>query len=239
MPFWYNTPSEGSEYSNLACTDFANLNSLIKFDEVAFKSDDDFIYVFGYASDASDLIKVGDKDFKFTPQLITFKLAKKNYQKYDVKTKAKVDVEQSMIEKLMCQLLGELDFSDVYTGTMQLQTSNIINMLVTGKQLNGEPLPDVVKESMVSSYLSLKEIDEPKHIKVDALKLPEKKSWGGNGAKAQSELEKINDRLTFICNQLKVDYPSREFKSLSDIIVTLTMEPEAQKILDMATMLFS
>ncbi|TWH55512.1 hypothetical protein [Dulcicalothrix desertica] len=42
MPFWYNTPSEGSEYSNLACTDFAGLNSLIKFDEVAFKSDDDF-----------------------------------------------------------------------------------------------------------------------------------------------------------------------------------------------------
>ncbi|WP_201800715.1 hypothetical protein, partial [Dulcicalothrix desertica] len=84
MPFWYNTPSEGSEYSNLACTDFAGLNSLIKFDEVAFKSDDDFNYVFGYASDASDLIKVGDRDFKFTPQLITFKLAKKNYQKYDV-----------------------------------------------------------------------------------------------------------------------------------------------------------
>ena len=195
MPFWYSVPSEGSEYSNLACTDFAGLNSSIKFEEVAFKSDDDFNYVFGYASDASDLIKVGDRDFKFTPQLITFKLAKKNYQKYDVKTKSKVDVEQSMIEKLMCQLLDELDFGNVYTGSMLIQTSNIITMLVTGKQLDGSPLPDGVKESMVNTYLSLKEIDEPKHIKVDALKLPEKKLWGSGGAKAQSELEKLTDRL--------------------------------------------
>ncbi|TWH55511.1 hypothetical protein CAL7102_03655 [Dulcicalothrix desertica PCC 7102] len=134
----------------------------------------------------------------------------------------------------MCQLLDELDFGNVYTGTMQLQTSNIINMLVTGKQLNGEPLPDVVKESMVNSYLSLKEIDEPKHIKVDALKLPEKKSWGGGGAKGQTELEKLNDRLFFICTQLSVDYPSRQFKSLSDVLVTVGLEPDAKKMFDLA-----
>lgn len=234
MPFWYNTPSEGSEYSNLACTDYAVLNSLIKFEEVAFKFDDDFNYVFGYASDASDLIKVGDRDFKFTPQLITFKLAKKDYQKYDVKTKSKVDVQQSMIEKLMCQLLGELDFGSVYAGTMQLQTSSIINMLVTGKQLNGDPLPDAVKESMVSSYLSLKEIDEPKHIKVDALKLPEKKQWSGGGVKAQSEHEKLTDRLKFITEQLKIEYPSQNLVSLSDIHLLTQLEPTANLTIELA-----
>lgn len=233
MPFWYNTPSEGSEFSNLACTDFAALNSIINFEEVAIKSDDNFNYVFGFANNASDLIKVGDKDFKFTPQLITFKLAKKNYQKYDVKTKAKVDVEQSLIEKLMCQLLDELEASKVYRGTMQLQTSGIVKMLVENVDTQGKELPGVVRESMSSSYLSVVEVLEPKHIKIDALKLPEKKPWGGSGAKEQTEYEKLTDRLKFVAEQLKLEYPSKDIKSISDIHLLTSLEPSASLTLQM------
>lgn len=234
MPFWYNTPSEGSEYSNLACTDFATLNSIINFEEVGIKADDDFNYVFGYASNASDLIKVGDKDFKFTPQLITFKIAKKNYQKYDVKTKSKVDIEQSLIEKLMCQLISELDANKVYRGTMQLQTSGIVKMLVENTDTQGKELPGVVRESMINSYLSLVEVFEPKYIKIDALKLPEKKSWGNGSAKLQTEYEKLTDRLKFITEQLKVEYPSQNLVSLSDIHLLTQLEPAANLTIELA-----
>ncbi len=236
MPFWYNAASEGSEFNSLACTDWNQINSMIQFDELGVKSDDEFHHLFGWATSATDVIKVGEKDFKWTPQLVTIKIARKNYQKYDRVAKKKVDAEQSTIEKLLCKLLESYDLSKVYKASVQFQHSNIVKMLVDGVDTMGNPMPDMVFDSMSSSYLSMEDVAEPGHIKLDKLQLPSKTNWGG-GSKGQTEYERLNDRIKFATEQIKLAYPTLEIASVVDISNALEAVPGMASVWDITSQL--
>lgn len=236
MPFWYNAAEGESKFNSLVCSDWNQINSMIQFDELGVKSDDEFHHLFGYASSATDVIKIGERDFKFTPQLLTVKIARKNYQKYDRTAKKRVDAAQSTIEKLICKLLESYDLSKVYKASVQLQQSNIVQMLVDGVDTMGKPMPDMVFDSMSSSYLSMTEVEQPEHIKPDELQLPSKGNWGG-GSKAQSEYERLSDRLKFVSEQIKAAYPALEIASAHDIANALETTPGIASVWDITCQL--
>jgi hypothetical protein len=237
MPFWYNAASEGSKFNSLACTDWNQVNSMVQFDELAVKSDEEFHHLFGHANSATDVIKVGEKDFKWIPQLVTIKIARKNYQKYDRVAKKKVDAEQSTIEKLICKLLESYDLSKVWKANIQFQHSNIVQMLVDGVDTMGKPMPDMVFDSMSSSYLSMSEVTEPQHIKPDELQLPKAGNWSG-GKASQTEYEKISDRMKFATEQIKLAFPTVEATSVFDIANSLEKVPGLASVWDIITQFF-
>jgi len=208
MAGFYNAPKDGAKFSSVAFTDMTSVNSEIKFDELRFIADDDFYHLYLNAHKFTDLVKVGDKDWKFTEQLTSFKIARKNYEKWSQKEQKKLATEQSRVEKLVCKILDDLDGNQTYSGFLQLQDGNGIDAILTGTQ-NGKDVSAMVP-MLLETYGSF-EVTEASKIS-DADVVAPKKSSGSYGAKAQTELEKLNDRLNFIRTQLTILYP--EFQVL-------------------------
>jgi hypothetical protein len=236
MPFWYNVASEGSKFNSVACTDWNQINSMVTFDEVAVKSDDEFYYFFGWASNVTDVIKVGEKNFNWEPQLLTLKIARKNYQKYDRNLKKKVDAEQSTVEKLICKLVETYDLSKVYKTAIQVQNSNLVKMLADGVDTVGNPMSKELYDQMSGSYLTMTEVLQPIHIKPDELQLPSKGNWGGSKG-GQSESERLADRMLFINQQVKLAFPGIEISSVADICATLESTPGMAVLWDIISQL--
>jgi hypothetical protein len=225
MPFWYNEKAEGSKFNSVACTDWATLNSNLNFDELAVKSDDEFHHLFGWCVSATDIIKMGEKNFKWEPQLLTFKIARKNYEKYDRTLKKRVPAEQSSTEKMFCKLLESLNLEKVYKAKLSLQYNNIVEMVLTEKDGSGQVLPESMVSVLAANFLVVSEVSEPEHIKLDELTLPAKGNWSGGGSKGQTEYEKLNDRFKFISEQITLAYPTAEIKSAWDIAHSLEAIP--------------
>jgi len=198
MAGFYNVPKDGAKFSSVAFTDMTSVNSEIKFDELRFIADDDFYHLYLNAHKFTDLVKVGDKDWKFTEQLTSFKIARKNYEKWSQKDQKKLPVEQSRVEKLVCKIFDNLDPAVTYTGFLQLQDGNGIDAILTGV-MNGRDVSEMVP-TLLETYGSF-EVGTADKI-TDADVVAPKKSGGSYGAKAQTEFEKLNDRLSFIKTQI-------------------------------------
>jgi hypothetical protein len=216
MAAFYNEGKDGSKFATIAITDWSTVNSSVEFDELRFASDDDFYYLFAQATKFTDVLKVGDKDWKFSPQLVTFSAARKTVQKWNKAEGKKVDTPQSDVERLVCFLLDKLDAEKAYGGFISLQNTNFIKTAIEGKDAQGKDVPEVVREQILGTLGSLYEV-ETELIPKDDIKVPAKKAWGNGGSKGQTELEKLGDRLTFIAGQLKASGIEYEVKSVYDL----------------------
>jgi hypothetical protein len=208
MPIWYNEAKDGSIFSSASITDWNTVNSTIVFDELAFRSDENFYYLFMYAKTFTDLMNVGVKNWEFKPCLIQIKIARiEKYQKYDFKEKKNVEGVQSLPEKLLCNQLENLEESKFYSGKITLRSGEQVIGLVTGiHPSDGKPIPDDIKNYLLNEYFRFEEITEPIYLKADDLKLPAKKSYSGSSQ--QSELAKIQDREKYIYGVLKQVFPA-------------------------------
>jgi len=213
MSGWYNAPKDGAKFSSVAFTDMNSVNSEIQFDELRFTSDDEFYHLYFNATKFGDIVKVGDKDWKFTEQLTSIKIARKNYEKWSSKEGKKVPTEQSRVEKLVCKIFDDLDSTVSYQGFLQLQDGNGIDAILTGT-MNGKDVSAMVP-TLLETYASFTPTDANKITDADVV--APKKSGGSYGAKAQTELEKLNDRLSFIRTQLTVVYPDFQVLSVHSI----------------------
>jgi hypothetical protein len=221
MPYWYNEPGKDEKFATVVTSNYEELNSQVEFSEITSRKDDDFSYLFGWITKITDTKKYGNNDWKFEPQLLMLKFARKNYEKWDSKQKKKVPTEQHPIEKLTCQAVDTLDETKVYSGKMLLQNGNIINMLLTKSDAGNTPMSDEMYNMMLSSYFSFTEIESCEHLPVDEIKLPAKSGggYGGYGAKSQSEYDKLTDRVKFAVEQLKLAIPDKaeHVNNLKDI----------------------
>ena len=210
MVFWYNPPKD-SKFASLNCSDWKQVNSKIEFDELRFCSSDEFYYIYARCSKFSGVQKMGEKDFtidsKTEPVFLTFKVARKDYDKWDYKEKKQVPTEQSRLEKWICKIVDGLDPTKAYTGKLDLQDSNILDIYLSGLDTGGNPIDENLLKTMQATSVSLEPI-EPTHISDDEVKLPVDNKTKGSfgGSKGQTELERLNDRLAFMCQQVcKID----------------------------------
>lgn len=231
MPFWYNDAVEPSKFASLVRTDWKDVNTSISVEELAIKQDDDFYHLFMYANSATDVINTkGGRDWRFMPQLVTLKIAKKDYKKYDYKSKKQIDVTQSRIEKLFTKLLSNYDEGKVYFGGIALQDNNIADMVISELDPGGKPiLPDVLA-SLSSSFINLEEDLEPTYLSLDELKLPENKS---NSARSysQGEGQKLDDRLAFVLKEVNLVNCDIKATSMADVVRFIMNGKDAAPIL--------
>lgn len=216
MVLWYREPTKDSKFANLSCSeaDWESINSKIVFKEVAIKETDDFYHLFGYADEVTDIkFYDGGKNWKFEPQLIKFKVAKQDYNKYSKEEKKDVPAKQSVAEKFYCLCLKGFDQDKVYTGKIYFQMIPQIQMLIDG-QLNEQ-----LVEATITSMCSLTALTGASEIiKLDEIQLPTSKSSGyGSGSKAQSEAGRLDDRLQFLVKQLNLIFPDLAIDTLADL----------------------
>lgn len=200
--FWYIEPKEGQKYANIGCSGWNEANSRIEFDELVFIKDDDFYHVFAYATAFTEIQNFNNKSWKFEPQLVKFRVARKDYQKED-RDKNKVDVKQSRLEKWLCSLFQESEEGLVYRGWINLKDDSYCDLFVT-KELKGIPIDDVVLKQMMAMSLEWELLTEPptKINLEEDIKLPNGKGgYGKEYAKTQTESQKLSDRVKFVCEQ--------------------------------------
>jgi hypothetical protein len=225
MSFWYNTATDGEKFNSISCADWNQVNTNLEFDELAIKEDEDFYYLYGQFTKATDITKVGDKDWKFEPQLLTLKIAKKDYQKYSMKEKKRIPVSQSRVEKYYSKVFSGMNLTVIYSGKIQLQDSGFIDALLTGVDPNNNNvLPDAVLEMMASGFHAFKVVDEPTIIKPDEIKLPTKSGGNWGSGKSQTEYEKLGDRVKFVIEQFKLSIPHTEVNNFPELIKLMSNE---------------
>ncbi|HEY9658536.1 MAG TPA: hypothetical protein V6C65_08810, partial [Allocoleopsis sp.] len=179
----------------------------------------------------SDLVKMGEKDWRFEPQLITLQVAKAETVKfYDFKQKKQSERNQSFVEKLVCYALKDCDPGKAYKGFMVLQKAGAIELALAGVDTSGNPMPELVREQLLATAFKLEETDTTL-IPVDEVKVKEKKAWSSS-SKGQTEKEKMNDRLTFLIEQIRGYKPDLELKGLGDIIEACKADSSVQNLVD-------
>jgi hypothetical protein len=236
MPYWYNDVKEGEKFATPGQPKWEELNSAVTASECVVRNDEAYYYLFGWITSITDIKKYGNNDWKFEPQLMMLKFAKKDYEQYDKVSKKKVEVKQHTIEKLACKVFSTLDENIVYKSAMTLQSSNIVKMLVDGVDTLGNPMSDMMYNSMLASYFHFVPIlGIPEKLAEIEIKIPSKQSssFGFGGSKGQAEIEILNDRLKFAIEQLSVACPGMKITSLSDIAVGLVTYKDAPATWDL------
>jgi hypothetical protein len=217
--FWYIAPKEGQKYAMIGSSNWSDTASKVEFDELGFISEDDFYHVYAYATKFKGIASFGDKSWEFKPQLVKFRVARKDHEKED-KEKKKVVVTQSRLEKWICSLFGRLEEGKIYSGFINLQDDEFCLTLATGIDHNtGNQIPEEVLRQMEKMQAYVVEVTEPKHVLAEDIEIPKGKKggFGYGGSKGQTELEKLNDRVAFICQQLGFISPELKISNLAEI----------------------
>ncbi|WP_375501671.1 hypothetical protein [uncultured Nostoc sp.] len=241
--FYYIEPKKDDKYALVGNTDWANAYSMLEFTELGFCKDDDFYHLFAYAKKFTEINKYGDNNWKFEPQLIKMKVARKDYQKEN-KDKVKTDVKQSRLEKWICFMLDKLDDNQFYSGFISLKDDSMCETFITGLGMRGENIDAAVLAQMMSMSVSLLPLLEPPiHISTEDVQAPnyKNKGSGGFGGKpVQTEKEKLQDRLAFICeqvNKLSDGIPVENFAQLVDVIEASENPQGIKEIINLCTSL--
>lgn len=237
MSLYFNPPKEDSKYATVGGIDWENINSIVEFSELRSISDESHYYLYLYATKFTDLVKIGEKDWRFEPQLITLDIAKADVVKsYNAKEKKQVDRAKSDVEKLIGLALADKDPDKAYKGFFSLQSGGHLKITLSGKDTQGKEIPEVVQQQLLSTLFSLEETDT-ELVPVDDVKVKAKKAWS-NGSKGQSEYEKLSDRLKWIADQVKLANPEIEIKTLMDLADQCEANPKIQRLFDWSVSMF-
>jgi len=230
MTVWYNEPKEGAKFGSVGISDFTQCSSKIAFDELGIAENDECFQLFLYATKFTDLAKIGDKDFKVTaekPQLVTFKVKKKDCEVWSSKESKKVPSTQSKYEKWLCAKLAALDKSKIFKGHIEVEHT-MCSLLLEGK------LEGAAAEVVESELLKFESVDEPKFIKPEDLSIAAKKEWKSGGS-SQKESERIQDRLNFLVQNMKEFSSSvSELKTVADIVAITVENPDSFVVLQLS-----
>ncbi|MEH2172194.1 hypothetical protein [Nostoc sp.] len=241
--FYYIEPKKDDKFALVGNTDWTQAYSIFEFAELGFCSDDTFYHLFAYATGFTGINKFSEKNWKFEPQLIKMKVARKNYQKED-KEKNKVDVAQSRLEKWICWLLDSMDSSLIYSGFIKLQDDAMCDIFISGIGISGEQIDPTTLNQMLKMSAIFNPVAEPQYIKPEDVQLPKgfSNKGGYSGKPAQTELERLRDRLAFVCEQInKMDdsIPVENLAQLADVLSIAKNKEEVQVVFDLCTSLMS
>nr|MBD2342525.1 hypothetical protein [Calothrix sp. FACHB-156] len=240
----YVAPKENQKYASIGCSDWSQLHTKFVFDELAFISDDNFYHVFAHATEISNIEDFNNRSWKFDKGLVKFRVAKKDYEKED-KEKKKVAVAQSRLEKWVCKLFAEREEGVTYHGFINLQDDKYCELFVSGKDDDGSQIEPTMLARMEKMSATLEPVETVEHLSPEDFVLPTGKggfSKGGFGGKGQTELEKLNDRVAFICTQVNAmsDCPAiSDLGQLADLLEIVPNKKAIQKVFDLCIALIS
>jgi len=230
MTVWFNEAKDGAKFASVGISDYSQCSSKIAFDELGIAENDECFQLFMLATKFTDLAKNGDKDFKISadkPQLITFKVKKKDCEVWSSKEGKKVPSTQTRFEKWLCSKLSSLDASKIYCGNFEVEHT-MCSLLLEGK------LEDAAAEVVESELLKFESVDEPKFIKPEDLSIAAKKEWKSGGS-SQKESERIQDRLNFLVQNMKEFSSSvSELKTVADIVAITVENPDSFVVLQLS-----
>lgn len=226
MPFFYQEPGSNG-FAAISTTDWSKLNCRINFDELIVRDDDEYFYVFMYATVCDDILfykdKSVDRNWEFKPQKLILKSAKKESDR----------IKHSQCQKLFHKIFAELSQDKFYQGDMQILDSNIVNMLLSGTDNQGRDLGGVY-DSLLTSFWNAAET-QPEKLALDEIKIPQRSNKGGYSSPKQSEYEMLKDREKFLLEQVGC-------ASIHELVLLLQQGNEVSgnvaAILDIARMLY-
>jgi hypothetical protein len=227
----YSDPRKDSVFANVKPKDWNDANFTLKATEMRFLVTATSVFIFAMAEDVGEVVKwvdsKKDESFKWQPQLICIELHAKPYKKW----KAKEETQPAKVEQWACKKIGELDHTKAYKGMIAFQNNPMLDMFITGIAANGQTLPPETLAMMESTAWQVEETDT---TLVPADKVAAPKSGGGSwgGSSGQTELEKLNDRLEFIKQQLAASGATYEVKSVGDLspVVIDDLKGDNQKL---------
>lgn len=214
MTAYYNEKKSNDSYSTINVTNWSEVNVNCNFTELFYLKDDTFYYLFFHPIKVSGVSKYGaEKDWTVPNELTMLKIAHTKYDKKDWKTKETNTIEPYQIEVLIGSILEKHEPKTVYSGEFWLNNSNQV------EKINSGTYDKDIEDSLKETYLSLKKVDAPQHIKTEEISIPKSysNSYGGR-SNSQSEKDKINDRWNFIKEQIKIALPSVEIESINDLV---------------------
>jgi hypothetical protein len=198
MALWFSTELKG--FNQLG--DFLHLefdsskeSTRIDCDEIRFVPLDDGSIVIGMLATA--ISNVSSKvDVKY-PFVCAVTVHAVEYEIYSMDAKAKVKVQPSITEQLMLKQLATFDLEKVYKGFIEYKPvmAEIYELIEAGT------LP--VDKIILSNLLEIESAPTIGSLRLESSKNGSK-AKGGYAAKAQTELERLNDRQAYLVNYLGI-----------------------------------
>lgn len=226
MTAYYNEKKGTDSYSTINVTSWEDVNISCTFDELFYLKDDTFYYLFFHPIKVSGVSKYGsEKGWTVPEELTLIKIAHSEYSKRDWKTKETVTIKPYQIEILLTSILDKYEQKTIYSGEFWLNNSNQV------EKINSGSYEKDIEDSLKETYISLKEVEKPQHINTEEVSIPKSYSgsYGGRGS-SQSEKDKINDRWTFVKEQIKIALPETEIESINDLVSLFNDNKTSSKI---------
>lgn len=239
MPFIINPPEEGKKFSTLnpnyekESWSWNTLASTLEFSELRFAINDDFYFIYAMADKLTDFKNFKDMKAPWIPTLVTFPVARKDYEQYSKAAGKKVTVAQSRLEKVVCLLLEALDPTKSYSGELYLMDTNTLDQILTKTDKKGQPMSDEKVAGLLETCGSFEEVEAPeKIVDADVICPAQKARSGGFGTTVnmQPELEKLNDRIKFIASQIAQGTDLKLCTNVFELRSLILSQPEAMEI---------
>lgn len=238
MSFIFNAPENGAKFAtlnpNYAKSDWSwlTLAATLEFSEFRFTSNDDFYFIFANATKLTDFKNFADLKAPWSECLVTFQVARKDYEQYQKAAGGKVTVKQSRLEKVVCMLLAGLDPAVCYSGELCLMDTSTLDNIVSGLDKKGVQMSEEKIAGLLETIGTFEIVEAPEKITDADVGVPAQKNGSGSYSKGQTELEKLNDRLKFLSIHIKVVMPDVAITNVSELTQVLknASQPEVTEI---------
>lgn len=215
MTFYYNAPSDKQKVASIRPMKWAEVGSVLHFDEmVVTKNDAKYRLYLILNKEVKALHSDGDQKNKPVTPITGIPLF------LDIKRKASTYqgkvTEQSRLEIFACMKLDSMDDSKCYKGSIALQDSPMLEMLMSGKDSMGNPLDENFSKTAWATMWNAQETERAL-LTAELTETPRSGggNWGNNGG--QTEAAKLTDRLDFIKQQVALIDPGYKVETVADL----------------------
>jgi hypothetical protein len=216
---------DNATIAEMNCYDYTSSNSVVTFDELIIRSSEkeDFYLLYLNAQEFTNCKNSKDPNWKIKPNTkIRLKIARKDYEKQDYKTKEKTTVSPTLVEQALCKLFDALDIPFyAFKGTINFgcPTESLIQF-ISGKSSSGETLPDQIIRYLATTFCDIQAFDasEVKMFAGKELSLTvEQNNNTSNYRPPKSEGDKLQEKFDWISKQVQLKFPAVEIKSFYDV----------------------
>lgn len=243
MANWFN-PAKENGYATVTLTD---PSTVVLKEAIAYDIDENSFGVIGYCTVFTQCEEVGNKYFKFEPQILNLKIFKKDFTtEWMDKAKGEKKIsekKQTPTMKLLAHYItGEngIGFGNFFRAEFELAINEQTAQMILTRKNGDKELSDDVIDLLLGGNLKIEAWDEfdatgnPALTHLKDVKIPEGgKGGNGRGGNYQSKDEgkKLDERLTWALADLEKGEESKlrklssllldEEKTKKDVMVTL------------------
>jgi hypothetical protein len=213
--FGYKPISDKKKVAHIYPYNWTEVNVTLEFDEMTITSSDKAYRMYFVSKKEIKTFYKESKESKAVPTNIVDQPIYLDIKKVAAMNWGKME-EPSRIEKFICFMLQSLEVGKFYKGSIQLQDSGMLDMIITGEMPGGVKITDEQRQQFAASIWKTEE-SEPKLLNLADCEVPKEFS-GTSSSKSQGETDKLNDRMEFIKAQLAITCPDLKVASIHDLL---------------------